>query len=554
MPSDLASQPAGSLLHRDATGQHAFDFPTDQLTSYPFDTLPLFHQQSADWQNSFVNAQGDTTVDPASFGNGHHPPETSIAPSDGLTHDSGLSDLSFGNGQSSLNGPHNGLFQELQTPRQTAFPRRRSRYRFRNNVPKATPVMIPAWEPSPDPLQRWQDSPPDEEAAPIAAIIDALGNGEGNLPHLDDATPKKTRDARLHRPNSTAGSNTDSVSSGTSQNSSRSNRSASSVDANTSRTRGRRRGRVEKCNGEKPRIFACTFCCDSFKKKYDWARHEKSLHLNLETWTCVPAQGFVLSATGEPQCAYCGFSDPTPQHLEEHNHNACAGQSRLFSRKDHLVQHLRVLHRLKEIPPLDSWRRELLPFSCRCGFCSHQLNSWKERVEHLAGHFRKGYTMRDWQGEHEFPPSVAANVQNGIPPYLIDDESRAQQPFSASNSSTRDHYEQITTHTRDLNQAAMGGLGSAVSMEASAQPESSLGVDGSPPRTFSDILARHLSQFARLCLQRGELPTDEMFQLESRRVIYDCEDAWNQTIADNPTWLASFRRQFEDLQPGDQGY
>lgn len=77
--------------------------------------------------------------------------------------------------------------------------------------------------------------------------------------------------------------------------------------------------------------------------------------------------------------------------------------------------------------------------------------------------------------------------------------------------------------------------------------------DRSPPWTFSDILARHRAQFARSSMEHGVMPTDAMFQLESRRVIYDCEDAWNQTIADNPSWLASFRRQLvEDIGPGDQ--
>lgn len=33
---------------------------------------------------------------------------------------------------------------------------------------------------------------------------------------------------------------------------------------------------------EGPRLFQCTFCTDRFKSKYDWSRHEKSLHLSLE--------------------------------------------------------------------------------------------------------------------------------------------------------------------------------------------------------------------------------------------------------------------------------
>lgn len=88
-------------------------------------------------------------------------------------------------------------------------------------------------------------------------------------------------------------------------------------------------------------------------------------------------------------------------------------------------------------------------------------------------------------------------------------------------------------------------------VSSTSQPQHS-DRDSSPPRTFSDILARHLAQFARAHMKQGITPTDEMFQLEARRVIYDCEDSWNQTIADNSQWMDSFRRQlFENAEPGE---
>ncbi|KAE8422182.1 hypothetical protein BDV36DRAFT_280198 [Aspergillus pseudocaelatus] len=436
----------------------------------------------------------------------------------------------------------------LSLPQQTSLPRRRSRYRFQREGRETRPIQIPASEPSPDPLQRWRYSPPDQEAAPIAAIVRALKDPNGQLSHSDNPAYESASVGRARKSRSIASSNTSSLSSGTSHESGRLEQSTNSVNRGPmAQARGWRRGRIKRPFGEKPRIFACTFCCDSFRSKYDWARHEKSLHLNLETWTCAPRDGLGLSTAGEPQCAYCGFPAPTPQHLDEHNHNACAGESRVFARKDHLVQHLRALHRLKEIPPLDRWRQETSSFTCRCGFCNHRLDSWKERVDHLAGHFRKGFAMRDWQGEHEFPPSIAALVQNCIPPYLIGDESRSQQPFSASSASTRDHYEQITSHTNSLSQALGPVAGASTRSPAEDEPRES-----SPPRTFSDILARHLAQFARVHMQQGITPTDEMFQLEARRVIYDCEDAWDQTIADNPNWMDNFRRQLpENARPGE---
>lgn len=55
----------------------------------------------------------------------------------------------------------------------------------------------------------------------------------------------------------------------------------------------------------------------------------------------------------------------------------------------------------------------------------------------------------------------------------------------------------------------------------------------------------------------GNIPTDEMFQQESWRLLYDSEDSWNQTIADNPEWLTAFRGLYCDENAGpneaDQG-
>jgi hypothetical protein len=42
----------------------------------------------------------------------------------------------------------------------------------------------------------------------------------------------------------------------------------------------------------------------------------------------------------------------------------------------------------------------------------------------------------------------------------------------------------------------------------------------------------------------GVMPTDDMFQRESRRVLYnEADDDWNQTVADDPEWMRQFREQ-----------
>lgn len=95
------------------------------------------------------------------------------------------------------------------------------------------------------------------------------------------------------------------------------------------------------------RLFQCTFCTDRFKSKYDWSRHEKSLHLSLEKWICAPLGDVITcTASGRQKCVYCDALDPSKEHLAAHNHNCCEEkglEARTFYRKDHLRQHLRLM-------------------------------------------------------------------------------------------------------------------------------------------------------------------------------------------------------------------
>ncbi|KAF3811844.1 hypothetical protein GCG54_00014600 [Colletotrichum gloeosporioides] len=53
-------------------------------------------------------------------------------------------------------------------------------------------------------------------------------------------------------------------------------------------------------------------------------------------------------------------------------------------------------------------------------------------------------------------------------------------------------------------------------------------------------------------MAQGINPTDDMLRQESRRVIYDSDDEWNQTVADNSEWLAQFRTRHGLENKGDQ--
>lgn len=301
------------------------------------------------------------------------------------------------------------------------------------------------------------------------------------------------------------------------------------------------------------RPFKCTFCCDAFKSKYDWRRHEKSLHLDLEVWKCAPTSGtFKEPETMESCCAYCSTSSPDSSHLEIHNHQACVNRAtaaRCFRRRDHLAQHLRVFHKLNDLPQLDRWVEQAPAVKSRCGFCNSSLASWDERADHLAGHFRQGCTMRDWQGGHGFDDDIAARLTNALPPYYLATESQSLVPFSATSAEAKDHFAQISARTAG---AFVEDAASATTLNHNQtfeppEPANNLHTPAlldsraRSAEAFADILASHLARFALEYQQMGVYLSDDMLQREARQVLYSSDDPWNQTIADSPMWLKEFR-------------
>jgi hypothetical protein len=442
--------------------------------------------------------------------------------------------------------------------RKHTLPRRRSRYLLRRAGSRSSPIAIPTGAVSPYPsgtqslaMQRWENSPPEDEAASLSAICNALDNRSIGM--SPQTSRPSSRDAfhKYRGPSSTT-----SLDSAASETSIRSWNSGNSAASHTHRrgqapkSRSKAKAKATGMNAA-DRIFKCTFCCDTFKHKYDWSRHEKSLHLNMEEWVCTPNGGSVLlPLTGRVHCAYCSALDPTTEHLQQHNHSACLesrSTPRVFRRKDHLVQHLRLVHGLDTLPLIADWKVESLPVTSRCGFCNAALNSWDERADHLAAHFRGGKTMADWEGNHGFEPAVTARLTNAFPPYLIAAQSTTLIPFSATDPAALDHTNQLlsrieleatgASYPTSNEQGDHASPWTSYSQTLPTQQE----VDTSQ---FADILSRHLSRFAREQMRLGVVPTDEMFQRESRRLLYyDGDDNWNQTVADDPKWLQEFRQR-----------
>lgn len=388
------------------------------------------------------------------------------------------------------------------------------------------------------PMERWKHSPPENEPAATSDILRALMNTP-----FDPSKPRPSQPAGYSRSlsrktgssnddSSRANSNrhhtTPSISSLETSRSSKSDFSFASAFSHRSslgsfgsverKDRRRRRRPSALVNPLAPqksrsaRIFQCTFCADSFPTKYDWQRHEKSLHLALDKWTCSPEGGAVFM-DGICRCVFCMAPDPDNNHLESHDYSLCQEKSpheRTFYRKDHLNQHLRLIHHVKFHPSMDKWRSSTTEIKSRCGFCETTFVTWKERVDHLSAHFKSGAHMTQWQGDWGFEPFVQSLVENAIPPYLIG-QHKTMNPYRPSHA--------LAPADVPFNEPTSPCVGNC----------------------FNNV-HRELMTYIHKQLAAGVYPTDRMLQDEARRYIYGNGDQWNQTCADNPVWLSALKR------------
>ncbi len=288
-----------------------------------------------------------------------------------------------------------------------------------------------------NPLQRWQNSPPEHEPASVTAIVRAvtassttlasgLNSPYSSMNLTDDGSSKSlcagSSASSLGTSQSSAGSFPSVYSHG-----SRGSFGSFGSSMNRGRRRRRRKATTKGPEEKTPLIaplktFQCTFCTETFRTTPDWQRHEKSLHLSLERWVCAPDGPRAVNPDGQLSCIFCGEANPDDAHCESHNHSACQERSleeRTFYRKDHLRQHLKLVHGVKFINwSMEPWKVASPEIRSRCGFCGIVMDSWTIRVDHLAEHFKTGYSMADWKGDWGFEEPVLEMVENSIPPCM----------------------------------------------------------------------------------------------------------------------------------------
>ncbi|KAF5011277.1 hypothetical protein FDECE_2577 [Fusarium decemcellulare] len=344
-------------------------------------------------------------------------------------------------------------------------------------IPRRAGTPIPrSGQEGMDPMQRWVDSPPEEEPAPVSAIVRALST-----------SPSDTSDKHLNQPNPYIPVLYPSSMSSAGTSSGGSSSSAYSATSGThevlGRSRFRRRKRVpRKARPPKPTPFECTFCTERFHKKHDWQRHENSIHLGLERWMCCPEEPKALHPeSGKLCCVFCSQDEPDDEHIKTHNPSSC--QERAFNRKDHLKQHLRLVHNAGFVAwSMDSWKVSISQIRSRCGLCGIFVHTWQERVNHLADHFKMGHTMAGWKGDWGFEPQILGMVENAIPPYLISTERGSPFPFRGT------------------------------------------GTSATSPRTAYELISLELMQFLENHYEeKGTMPNNDAIQLEACRIIFASE-------------------------------
>ncbi|UQC75951.1 uncharacterized protein CLUP02_17460 [Colletotrichum lupini] len=380
-----------------------------------------------------------------------------------------------------------------------------------------------------NPLERWVDSPPENEPATVSAIALAVASSSRtsssgltspySFNFTDDGSGKSLCNASSA--SSLGTSHGTSHSSGGSFASAYSHASRGSFGSFGSFNRGRRRRRrrvgtkVEEKTAlaAPPKTFQCTFCTESFRTKHDWQRHEKSLHLSLERWVCAPDGPVAVNpATNQLACVFCGEANPDNAHVESHNHSACQErllQERCFYRKDHLNQHLRLVHDCKFVDwSMKAWKVATPEIRSRCGFCGVVLDSWGSRVEHIANHYRSdGNTMADWKGDWGFEAPVLEMVENSIPPYLIDNERNSPYPYKAS------------------------------------------GAPAETPRNAYELIKIELAYFMQNHYDKHQtLPDDRQMQLEACRIIFASEILSIREISSEFSWLRDLIMSDEEVK------
>ena len=118
------------------------------------------------------------------------------------------------------------------------------------------------------------------------------------------------------------------------------------------------------------KTFACTHRCGArFAKKGPWEKHEQT-HYPQKLWACCKQE--------------------------------CRDRKRIWFRKDRFKSHLLEYHKYRVVTNEDfkvSYKPITSRFPKTCNFrnCVRRFSDWKDRIDHIAKHFKGPYDMSMWK-------------------------------------------------------------------------------------------------------------------------------------------------------------
>jgi hypothetical protein len=253
-------------------------------------------------------------------------------------------------------------------------------------------------------------------------------------------------------------------------------------------------------------LYYCTYpgCGHVTHSFADYKRHEAGDgHWPQNRFMCLKCIPNVVDEQGHRICGFCNLSfSHMTGNIEEHSLLCVFARNNgtTFGRADHLVEHLRKYHPVKDNSkakqkeinkeastwkyPIDSkWPRQ-------CGFCGVASQTWEERMKHLAEHFQAGLTMKHWKLPFLPPKDFRPGPSSTSRKHDDDDDDNDDSPSNGSGGPRNSASGQQT-----------GGLKSTAQSKGS-QSRGSNGHQGQ--RTRSDQQDRQKDKLSEMKAAQGD--------------------------------------------------
>ena len=120
-------------------------------------------------------------------------------------------------------------------------------------------------------------------------------------------------------------------------------------------------------------------------------------------YPCMP-QGCERYTVHGPECVLCGALNPDERHYNSHRIQPCSNRAlvaRSYTRKSHLISHLKT-HGISDGSTLaEEWRDTLSKKYFSCGFCIACFHSHTDQLNHIdSAHYKNHQHISEWDSNY----------------------------------------------------------------------------------------------------------------------------------------------------------